>query len=288
MIILDPIIDIAIDRLKGMSIFDRIKRDFDSVRKYQEAIYIYANNPDEKKINIIRIGTILSLSIIGKILQGKNAKDFNPEDWRDIADNVVDYGIIMDGQSYTAFIFTLYAVYIDFSVEINTENISEGAADDIRRLSEEIKEATAKLRDGQITEPDYVDSCLWSAFEAIIKLLAAYTTKGIGEEYEAFLRAIADFSVQYGRYKLYERELNLVNEYIEKQEVLDEELDKKYSAYINELQAESDKFNELLNHAFCDDFEDMLRSSVDLAREIGVDESKILDSQEKIDSFFTE
>ncbi len=244
------------------------------------------NSKDEDGLNTIRIGTILAFSVIGKIINGINPKDFTTADWKDIADNVADYGIMMDGQRYTEFVFNLFAAYIDYSVGINKESVSERSAADIRGLASDIRSKTAQLEDGMITEPDYVDDCLWISFEAMIKLLAAYKTKGLCKEYSDFVQAVANISVQYGRYKLYRYELALLNEYHEKQSKLDDELTAKYDRYLEDLRKESDEFNMLIDNAFSDDFDEMLRSSVTLARKAGVDEDEILDSAKKIDSYF--
>ena len=55
---------------------------------------------------------------------------------------------------------------------------------------------------------------------------------------------------------------------------------------LRELKQESDIFNDLLEHAFSGDFEQRLKSSVDIARKTGVDEKMILNTDDKIDSFF--
>lgn len=282
----DLIKNISIETLQGTSIYDGLKEDLESVRKYQEAVCVLANNPDELQLNILRIGTILSFSVIGKILQGKNPKEFSSEDWKDIADNVADYGIKMDGQRYTEFVFNLFALYIDYSVDIHKETISDASVGEIKGLATDIRTNTDKLENGIITEPNYVDDCLWISFEAMIKLLAAYKTRGLCKEYAGFIQAVADISVQYGRYKLYQQELGIINGFLDGQKILDEELEKKYAIYLNELQDESAEFNNLIDSAFTPDFEMMLKGSVGLARKVGVDEERILASASQIDAYF--
>ena len=282
----EHIMHIAIGTLKDTPVYESLKKDIDSLYKYQEVLYVYAGNSDEAGLNTLKIGTILAFSIIGKIIQGKYPKTFDKDDWQDILDNVVDYGIMIDPQRYTEFVFELFAAYIDFSVEANKETVKGKSAEEIKAIAEEIRSMTNRLEKGKINEADYVDSCLWSSFEAMIKLLAVYSTKGVGEEYALFIQAVADFSVQYGRLALYRKELDLLNGYIEGQEKLDEELDAKYNAYLKELQAESSIFDDLITNAFSEDFDQRLRNSVDLAKNAGVSDDRILDSQEKIDSFF--
>ena len=119
-----------------------------------------------------------------------------------------------------------------------------------------------------------------------LKLLVAYKTRNLCPEYAKFIQAVADFSVQYGRLALYTKELELLNSYIEGQEVLDKELEAEYNAYLKALQKETDVFDDLMEHAFSDDFEERLKSSVELAKKVGVNDEMILDSDEKIDAFF--
>ena len=277
---------IAIGTLKESPLAESLKKDIDSLYKYQEALYVYAGNPDESGLNTLKIGTVLAFSVIGKIIQGKEPKAFDKSDWEDILDNVVDYGIMIDPQRYTEFVFELFAAYIDFSVDINKETVKGKPAKEIKAIADEIRSMTKNLEKGEIKEADYVDRCLWSSFEAMIKLLAIYSTKGFGEEYALFIQAVADFSVQYGRLALYRKELDILRGYIEGQEKLDEQLDAKFSAYLKELQAESNIFDDLIANAFSEDFDKRLRNSVDLAKKAGVSDDIILDSQEKIDSFF--
>ena len=278
--------EITIKTLQDSPVIESLKEDIDSLYKYQEAIYIMASNPDEADLNILRAGTILAYNVIGKILNGKDPKNFAKDDWKDILDNVADYGVMMDPQKHTELVFELFATYIDFSVDINKQCVNETNSKDIKEIASEIRNMTKKLEKGDMSEADYVDRCLWSSFEAMIKLLAAYKTNGLCAEYAKFIQAVADFSVQYGRMALYSKELDLLNGYLEYQSELDVKLDDKYNNYLRELKQESDIFNDLLEHAFSGDFEQRLKSSVDIARKTGVDEKMILNTDDKIDSFF--
>lgn len=277
---------IALKELRDIPVIEEIKVDLESLYKYQEALCVLLSDRENADLNILRIGTILVYSVIGKILHGKEPKDFDNDDWRDILDNVADYGVILDHRRHTELIFELFAVYIDYSVDINKVSIKGACAKEIKAIASEIRNMTKMLEENRISEPDYVDRCLWLSFEAMIKLLAAYKTKKVCPEYALFIQAVADFSIQYGRLTLYKKELELINSYLEAQEKLNNELGEKYRNYLTDLQNESDLFNDLLDNAFCDDFDQRLRNSVTLARKAGVSEEKILDTQEKIDNFF--
>ena len=75
--------------------------------------------------------------------------------------------------------------------------------------------------------------------------------------------------------------------YLEHQHRLDKELQDRFDSYQAKLKEKTQQFDKLLENAFDPDFRTMLRSSVELAREAGVEEDKILDSVEKIDDYFS-
>ena len=52
------------------------------------------------------------------------------------------------------------------------------------------------------------------------------------------------------------------------------------------MKADADRFNDLIESAFEPGFRERLERSVKLAKEAGVKEEDILDTAEKIDSFF--
>ena len=278
--------DITIETLQEYPVIERLQDDIDAVYKYQEAIYVMASNPDEADLNVLRGGTVMAFSIIKKIIAGKDPRSFDSTDWRDVFNDAVDYGVMADPEKYTESIFTCFASYIDFSVNINKKCVKGEAAKEIKGIANEIRDMTDMLESGELSEADYVDRCLWSSFEAMIKLLASYKTSGLCPEYAKFIQAVADFSVQYGRLALYNWELDLLNGYLEGQKLLDVELEEKYNDYLAELQDRTDMFNDLMDNAFSSDFDQRLRGSVELARASGVSEDKILDTNEKIDAFF--
>ena len=107
-----------------------------------------------------------------------------------------------------------------------------------------------------------------------------------GQEYIDLAQAVSMCAFEYGRLMLYKREQAILAEYIEKQYQLDEELTEKFGAFKAELKTDSDRFNELVDQAFEPGFRESLKSSVELAKAAGVKQEEILDSVEKIDSFF--
>ena len=74
--------------------------------------------------------------------------------------------------------------------------------------------------------------------------------------------------------------------YLEHQCQLDEELKKKLSDYNQALKQKQEEFNKLIEDAYSPNVMDRFKSSVSIARNVGVDEREILDSVDKVDDFF--
>ena len=108
----------------------------------------------------------------------------------------------------------------------------------------------------------------------------------VGQEYIDLAQAVSMCAFEYGRLMLYQREQAVLAEYIEKQYQLDEDLAKKFETFKAELKTDSDRFKELVDKAFEPGFRESLKSSVELAKAAGFKQEEILDSVEKIDSFF--
>ena len=267
------------DLVKLKSLYDKVQKN----------IYAMAENDDPDKLKQLKIGTILTFAVIGKVIDGKEPKNFSKEDWKDIAEAVSEYAIKMDGRDYSAFVFSLYSRYIDGSANyLEGLNADEKHLEEIRALALDLQDKTEKLQNDEISETAYIEDCMWISLEAMIKLLSAWLgtiMKGLPEYYE-LLHAATMFAFEYGRLKLWSKEQALLEEYIEKQYILDEELQAKLDAFNAELAEEADIFNSLVNRAFDPDFKEALMGSVELARAAGVEEDEILSSVEEIDDFF--
>ena len=112
-----------------------------------------------------------------------------------------------------------------------------------------------------------------------------YYFKGLSD-YADLAQAAAAFTFEYGRLKLLQNEQTLLTEYLSQQKQLDEDLDRKYESYRIQIEANQKQFDQLIDNAFDPGFRNTLRDSVALAKAAGVKEEEILDSMEKVDSFF--
>ena len=277
---------ITIDMILNKEHAKYVRQAITVFENVQKNLYALAEKGDEETLTGIKAGTIILLSVLKKMTQGKMPNTFDKDDYADIAKAVSEYVVLMDDQDYSAFVFDLYAGYIDASVKVLTLRVEKNRAESIQKLSEELRHKSEQLKNGQIKEAAYIEDCLWISLEAMIKLLSAYIGSVGGKELTNLSQAAATFAFEYGRLMLYKREQALLTEYIDKQYQLDEELSAKFEAYKAELKADSDRFNELVSKAFKPDFASSLRNSVELAIAAGVPQEEVLDSVDKIDSFF--
>ena len=120
----------------------------------------------------------------------------------------------------------------------------------------------------------------------MIKLLSTTFTLGLSQEYADLVISASQLSFEYGRYVLYKKEQAILEKYIENQYILDDQLQREYEEYLEEVQIQSQKFQHLVDNAFSIDIHQALEQSVALAREAGVEEENLLTSLEDVDDFF--
>lgn len=286
--------EIPIDVLEFLPKGQIFKKVIETIETVQENVNALINNDDSDKAKITKIGTVFTIFFLGALASGKKAKDFTNDDWRHIAENVSKYAIKSSNEKYAEFVFMGYAHYINAAADglekVCGEKVKESFLE-IRNISNEIINKSELFNNQGIKEVDYIDSCLWLSLEALIKLLAVFISNiiaGIGAEEKAdSTMLLSQLAFEYGRYIMYEKEQAILTEYINNQHLLDDELKAKYDEYIKEIKTHSERFKNLIAHAFDDKLEGLLTNSIELAREIGVQEQKLLMTTEDIDSFFT-
>ena len=82
------------------------------------------------------------------------------------------------------------------------------------------------------------------------------------------------------------REQKIFEEYAETVRQLDVSLQDQYQKFVDEIGKDTKLFMELLNRAFAPDIRVAFEGSIDLAKSCRVPVDEILDSKEKIVSFF--
>lgn len=286
----EDIKNLSLEILKDTSVEADLKKAFALFEKAQTTIATVNNIDIEQDLTLTKIGTVLSLNFFGILLGRKKPNELTDEDWKCIANEVVDKAVLMDEQNYSVYVFDLYADYIKKSAKVLKAKASgqkrQEQIEAIEALSSELITKKEKLSKGEISEVAYTEDCLWISLDAMIKCMAAYLGCYTGEDISLLIQAVSSLAFEYGRLILFRKEQALLDEYIKNQYELDEQMEVKFNAFKAELQAESDKFNALIKDAFDSNFRSALMGSVELARATGVDESKILKTTEDIDDFF--
>lgn len=296
------IADYAIDYLASSPVGEKLQKAMNTFEKVQENLNALIEKKDETGLTLIKCGTILTFSILKKLVNGTHIRDFSDSDWKEIGNNVSQYAILTDDQKYSESIFLLYAKYIDYSAGSIEGKASDELVSSVRSLAQELRDKTDALEIDSISEVAYTEDCLWICLDAMMKLLASSVKiirlpgkesdgteleKAGGENLsEALSVAISSFGFEYGRYLLYKKEQAIITSYIENQYKLDEELTQKYADFTAELQERSNQFSILIDNAFTPDFRDAFLKSIAFAQAAGVNDDEILLSVEDIDDFF--
>ena len=294
--------DYAIDYLASSPVGEKLQKAMSAFGKVQENLNALIEKKDESGLTLIKCGTILTFSVLKKLGSGTHIKDFTDSDWKEIANNVSQYAILMDGQKYSESVFLLYAQYIDYSAGSIEDKASDKLVSSIRALAQELRDKTDALENNSISEVAYTEDCLWICLDAMMKLLASSVRiirlpdkdsdgtelEIVGEASlsEELSVAITSFGFEYGRYLLYKKEQAIITSYIENQHKLDEDLEQKYADFTAELQERSEQFRSLIDNAFAPDFRDAFLKSIAFAQAAGVNDDEILLSVEDIDDFF--
>ena len=314
---MDMIQELGIDIFLNSSVADTIRRTLDTIALVQENLFALANNEDNQQLDLLKIGTVFQLFLIDTLASGKNPSDLAGKNWENIATKVSEYAVLEDRQSYNEFVFTLYADYIDLSVsalqalriphneatqeestntefdtsdEENKRDYWDTRLEQIKSIADEIRSCSSLMQGEDKQEVEYIEKCLWLSLEAMIKLLSYWFTSKLGAiagvEYAQLAQAAVDLAFEYGRYVLYAKEQAILEAYIQKQYVLDDELRIQYEAFLVELEENAARFRNLIDDAFSPDIQNALMQSAALAQAAGVKEEEILSSTEDIDSFF--
>lgn len=265
---------------------EKLVKAFDTYQNVQLHIAALADKTQEINLTELKVGTILTLAVCDRMAQGKNPKEFTNDDWKEISKLVDETVILASDQAYSEMVFEMYAQYIDISAEIYEEKLPEHIIESVRAKAVEIRHLGERLHNGEISEVDYTEECLWMCAESMFKLLFATKMLVFGEAAVALADAIATFSIAYGQYRMYSARLGELNSYLDYQYELDAALEADMDEYLNDLRASADEFNDLIDEAFDADFDCKLRNSVELARAAGVAEEDILETVDDIDDFF--
>lgn len=278
--------DLAIEQLMGSPVGEKLQFAVQTLEKLQENLYALSDKQNELGMTGIKAATVLTFAMLRKLADGKSPSQLNSDDWEEIATTVSDYAVIADNQLYSVFIFRMYERYILSSAEAMGAIAPENVTRAIKELALELHRKSDLLISGQILEVAYTEDCLWISLEAMIKLIASTAFLLGNNERSEMIQALSTYAFEYGRMVLYQKEQQLISEYLEDQKRLDEALEKKYSQFLAELQEQTSQFRMLIDNAFAENFRESHLASIKLALSAGVPESKVLKTTSDIDDFF--
>ena len=277
-----------IEYLVPASAAEKLKEVMENITVVQQSLYNLATSEDSDQLNLLKIGTAFQIFFVDILASGKDPKSMTGEDWKDLAVKVLHNAVLEKEQSYSAFVFRLYADYIDVSASILRRKISEKSSLAIAETASEIRRNTDLLCKGKMTEADYIDECLWLSLEGMIKLLSASLAFAVGKDLADLALAVSQLAFEYGRYVYYVRERKLLERYLENQRILDEKLQHDYETFIMDVRAEAERFSQLIDEAFSPNLHEALLQSAALARAAGVKEEDVLKTVDDVDAFFLE
>ena len=279
--------ELGIDRLLTSSVGQKLQEAVKVISEIQQGLYNLEDTNDSK-FDLLKIGTVFQVFFIDILASGRKPGDLSEDDWKDLTQKVYKYAVLEDRQSYSEFVFTLYANYIDISVEVLSGRISESHFVSIKAISDTIWHNTELLRNEELSETQYIEACLWLSLEAMMKLMSSSLTIYTGNGYAELVQAVTQLAFEYGRYVLWRKEQIVLDRYVQNQYILDEQLKNDYQEYLEQVEEQAGRFQKLITDAFSIDLHNALIQSVALARETGVDENDILESVEEINAFFVD
>lgn len=222
-------------------------------------------------------GMTFCMTIADKRKEGKAFSEFTEEDWKDIGletGNGVVKGGIRGG-----------AVYVLTNFTATPSNVASAYVTAAFGVAAQAK----AYRNGEISKEDFVINCETVALDVTVSTIAS----AIGQAVipipvvGALIGNVAGEFV-YSLCKQYagEKEANAIADYRNQMTMLNQQLDEQFGQLMMEIERVMKRFISLEAMAFDEDFNRAFEGSFLLAREVGVEEKKILKTKADIDVFF--
>ena len=221
--------------------------------------------------------TTFVMAVAQKRRSGKKIKEFDQADWIEIAGDS-GKGTIKGGiRGASIYVLT------------NFTATPAAVASAITTAAFGVAEQAHLFRNGSINEVQFIENSEMLCLDASVSALSSFAGQVlipvpvIGA---VIGNAVGTMIYQIGKDSLSAKENELIEKYIKDLSVLDEQLATEYHQYIEEMNRCFEKYMVLLTAAFDPNIEKALDGSIALAKHMGVSDDEILDSYEKIVSFF--
>lgn len=151
------------------------------------------------------------------------------------------------------------------------------------------QESRPTLRRGEIDELEFIENAELVSLEAAVSALSSFVGQSLNPV--PVLGAVIGNTVGIVMYtavstSLSKREAALIELHLDEQRVLDAQLAAEYQGLIVQLEASMSDYLVVLERAFAPEVEVALLGSVELALELGVASEEVLDSEEKVLTYF--
>lgn len=222
-------------------------------------------------------GMVFCLDIIQKKKAGKAIRDFDANDWKEIAGDT-GVGVVKGGiRGASIYVLTNYTA------------TPAAVANGIVTASFGVAEQANLLRKGKIDQLEFIENAETICLDATVSALSSFVGQAIipipvlGA---VIGNAVGTMMYQIAKDNLSANEQKIMEEYLESIRTLDEELKAQYQAYLDQIEESMRLFMDILDKAFAPDVRIAFAGSIQLAKSVGVPSEEILDSKEKIASYF--
>lgn len=219
----------------------------------------------------------LCLGIAEKRKSGKKFNAFDEEDWKEIAATTGKgtlKGSIRGASIYTLTNFTATPAAVASAMVTATFGIAEQAY---------------QLKQGNVNEQRFIENTEMLCLDASVSALSSFAGQiliPVPVLGAVIGNTVGTMMYQIAKDNLSAREQKKFEEYAEAVRQLDVSLQDQYQEFVDEIGKDTKLFMELLNRAFAPDIRVAFEGSIDLAKSCGVPVDEILDSKEKIASYF--
>lgn len=219
----------------------------------------------------------LCMGIAEKRKSGKKFNAFDEDDWKEIAATTGKgtlKGGIRGASIYTLTNFTATPAAVASAMVTATFGIAEQAY---------------QLKQGNVDEQRFIENSEMLCLDASVSTLSSFAGQvliPVPVLGAVIGNTVGTMMYQIAKDNLSARELKIFEEYAEAVRQLDVSLQDRYQKFVDEIGKDTKLFMELLDRAFVPDIHIAFEGSIDLAKACGVPVDEVLDSKEKITSYF--
>ena len=216
-------------------------------------------------------------AISKKRREGKKISEFDADDWKEIGGETAMKTLKGGSRGVTIYALTNYTA------------TPAAVASSMVTASFGIAEQAYLFRKGEISELEFYENseilCVETAISAISSF-AGQVLIPIPVVGAVIGNAVGTTLYSLAKENLSQKEIDLIQTYLKNINQHEFELQAKYQEYIEHLNAQLEKFLDIMDRAFAPDIRIAFEGSIELARLTGVPYEEILDTPEKIDEYF--